>query len=401
MILKKSKINKIITAALALAIISLIDCSPVNAAWSVQLGAFKSLSGLQHLYDNLPDTIKKDLLICRSGNFYVARYGMVENKAETKQLVATAKSSGLASEVVKCNMELCSAPEVIFKESIKAAEHISHPPINPNKSSQKKRLQLPKLPKQNITYNPDQFFGSEADTMILPEITTKVILSSTDINRVTCNDGPIKDVVYSKEKGLSVKINDSNAFIKFLVTKKHAGGRDELVYPHKPVEIYFICGSDAAVYTVIGVPEKVPAQNIRLVSKKKQIKKNLSLFEGIPFEKKVLMITKCAFQDEIPDSFTVKAANNQKYLFRDLNIFLKRTIIAEGEGIELKEYLISLKPGCSKEKIILEEKHFLLPELVKNPIGITLEKTAISKGETGRLFIVEKHGEENDAERDY
>ncbi len=389
MILKKLKINKIIAAALALAIISLIAGSPVNAAWSVQLGTFKTLSGLQHLYESLPDIIKKDLLICRSENFYVARYGITENKAETKQLMATAKSNGLTPEVIKCNMELCSAPEVIFKESRKAADQIDRSTVNPNQSFQK----LPRLPKkQNRTYNPDQFFGSEADTMILPEITTKVILSSTDINRVTCNGGPIKDVVYSKEKGLSVKINDSNAFIKFLVTKKHAGGRAELVYPHKPVELYFICGPDAAVYTVIGVPEKVPAQNIRLVSKKKQIKKNLSLFEGIPFEKKVLMITKCAFQDDIPESFTVKAANNKKDLFRDLNIFLKRTIIAEGEGIELKEYLISVKPGCSKQKMILEEKNFLLPELVKNPIGITLEKTALPKGETGRLFIVEKHG---------
>lgn len=389
MIFKKSKINKIITTALALAVISLIAGSRVNAAWSVQLGTFKTLSGLQHLYDSLPDTIKKDLLICRSENFYVARYGIAENKAETKQLMATAKSNGLTPEVVKCNMELCSAPEVIFKESKKAAEQINRSTANPNQSISK----LPRLPKkQNRTYNPDQFFGREADTMILPEITTKVILSSTDINRVTCNDGPIKDVVYSKEKGLSVKINDSNAFIKFLVTKKHAGGRDELVYPYKPVELYFICGSDAAVYTVIGVPEKVPAQNIRLVSKKKQIKKNLSLFEGIPFEKKVLMITKYAFKDDIPESFTVKAANNKKDLFQDLNIFLKRTIIAEGEGIELKEYLISVKPGCSKQKMILEEKNFLLPELVKNPIGITLEKTALSKGETGRLFIVEKHG---------
>ena len=389
MILKKLKTNKIITAVLALTIISLIAVSTVNASWSVQLGTFKTLSGLQHLYDSLPDTIKKDLLICRSENYYVARYGIVENKAETKRLMAIVSSNGLTSEVVKCNMELCSAPEAVFKESKKAAEQVIHSTVKPTQSIQ----QFPQLPtRENRTYNPDQFFGSDADTMILPEITTKVILSSTDINRVTCNDGLIKDVVYSKEKGLSVKINDSNAFVKFLVTKKHIGGHDELIYPHKPVELYFICGPDAAVYTVIGVPEKVPAQSIRLVSKKKQIKKNLSLFEGIPFEKKVLMITKCAFQDDIPESFTVKTANDKKDLFRDLNIFLRRTIIAEGEGIELKEYLISVKPGCSKQKIVLEEKNFLLPELVENPIGITLEKTALSKGETGRLFIVEKHG---------
>ena len=365
------------------ACIILIADSPVSAAWSIQLGTFKTLTGLRHMYNSLPDAIKKEILICRSGDYYVARYGFVANKAETKQLISTAKSNGLTPMVVECNTDLCSTPEAIFKESAKASHRITHPEIIQSISIPAK---APK--KQKQTYNPDQFFG-HADIMVLPEITTKVILSSTDINRITCDDGPIKDVVYSKEKGLSVKINNSNAFVKFLAVKK----RNELRYPEKPVELYFICGPDAAVYTVIAVPEKVPAQNIRLVSKKKRLKKNLSLFEGIPFEKKVLMLTKYAFQENIPESFTVRKADKKKYLSRDLNISLRRTIIAEGEGIQLKEYLVSIKQGSSRQKMTLEEKYFLLPELTENPIGITLEKTSLTKGETGRLFVVEKHSE--------
>ena len=376
-ILKKSKLNKIIVAVMTLTLISLSG-SRADAAWSIQIGIFKSLAGLQSLYNTLPDEIKKDLLICRSENYYAVNYGAVENKGGTKQLMSVAKSNGLMTPVaVELNTDLCSSPEVIFNERIKTADRITLPT--------KKQIKMPPIPKkQSLTYNPDQFFG-QADTLVLPEITTKVVLSSTDINRVTCSSGPIKDVVYSKEKGLSVKINNTNAFIKFLVTKK----RNELIYPTKPVEFYFICGPDAAVYTVIGVPKKIPAQNIQLSSKKKGIKKNISIFKGIPFEKKVLMITKYAFQDDIPDSFTVKAANDKKDLFRDLNLFLKRTVIAEGEGIELKEYLISIKPGSSRQKMILEEKYFLLPEITENPMGITLEKTILNKGETGRLFIVE------------
>ena len=393
MISKKLKPNKIIITALFLVAINLIDSNPVNAAWSVQLGSFKTLPGLKHLYDKLPDEIKKDLLICRSGEYYVARYGNVKSKAKTKKLAAIVKSNGFTSEVIECNMELCSAPKVVFKESAEIIDNVNHPTINQTQTPKIKKFpQLPK--KQNQTYNPDQFFSRGADITVLPEITTKVILSSTDINRITCNNGHIKDVVYSKEKGLSVKISQNNAFVKFSITKQHINGRDELIYPKEPVELYFVCGQDATIYTLIGVPRKVPAQNIRLVSKKKQIKKNLSIFEGIPFEKKVLMITKSTFQDDIPDSFTVKMINDKKDFFQDLNIYLKRLIIAEGEGIELKEYLISIKQNYSKQKMILEEKYFLLPELTKNPIGITLEKTALSKGETGRLFIVEKSSEQ-------
>ena len=348
------------------------------ASYSVQLGSFKTIAGLKSLYFNLPDDIKKDIMICKSGSYYTIRYGLVKNKRETKTLISKTANLGIKPVIVECGSELCSDPDIIFLKKKLTAKKSKKPPLPVN---------------NKLTYDSDNTvdFFSGTTTFILPETTTKVILSNTDINRITCNDGPIKDVIYSEEKGLSVQINNNNAFVKFLAAKKHINGYNKLIYPKKPAELYFVCGAENSVYTLIAIPKKIPAQNIQLFSKKNKIKKNLSIFQGIPFEKKVLMLTKYAYQDEIPESFTIKTANTKIDIFNELNLFLKRTVIAEGEGIELNEYLISIKPGWSKEKITLEEKYFLLPELAKNPIGITLEKTYLGKGKTVRLFIVQKH----------
>ena len=101
-------------------------------------------------------------------------------------------------------------------------------------------------------------------------------------------------------------------------------------------------------------------------------------------------MVKAAFRDEIPESFTVKRINRKLHLFRYVNIALKRQIKADGEGLLLKEYVISLKDTYPKAERRVEEKLFLIPELTRNPVGISLEKLVLRKGQTSRLFIVER-----------
>ncbi|MBW1795642.1 MAG: type-F conjugative transfer system secretin TraK, partial [Deltaproteobacteria bacterium] len=112
---------------------------------------------------------------------------------------------------------------------------------------------------------------------VMQEVPTKVTLSNRDINRITCPDGAlVKDVVYSSEKGVSVKIEGSNAFVKFLVIKDTITGKQK--YRLDPVEFYVIC-EENQIFTLIGQPQKIPAQHIRLVRTAQRVKKNLSLFE--------------------------------------------------------------------------------------------------------------------------
>jgi len=61
--------------------------------------------------------------------------------------------------------------------------------------------------------------AESVNSYVLPEVTTQTEMSSSDINRIVCQTD-IKDVIFSKEKGVSVKISGRDAFVKFLITKK-------------------------------------------------------------------------------------------------------------------------------------------------------------------------------------
>ena len=222
---------------------------------------------------------------------------------------------------------------------------------------------------------------------VMQEVPTKVTLSNRDINRMTCPDGAlVKDVVYSSEKGVSVKIEGPNAFVKFLVAKETVTGKEK--HRLDPVEFYVVC-EDNQIFTLIGTPQNIPAQHIQLVSNTERVKKNLSLFAGIPFEKKVIMVTQKVYTDDIPDSFTVKRVNQPVPVFKDIDVVLNRVVIADGEGIRLKEYILSLKESFEQDSIQLAEKSFLVAELTENPVAVALETHTLRAKSPRRLFILE------------
>ena len=104
----------------------------------------------------------------------------------------------------------------------------------------------------------------------------------------------------------------------------------------------------------------------------------------------MIMIIQKAYTHDLPDSFTVKQISRPVVVFRDIDVYLNRMIIAEGEGVRLKEYLLRLKHACPDDSIKISEKSFLQPELTQNPAAVTIESLTLKKGRTKRLFIVEK-----------
>lgn len=219
-------------------------------------------------------------------------------------------------------------------------------------------------------------------TVILPEVTTKVRLSNTDVNRLVCPDG-IKDVVFSQEKGVKVKITDGNAFLKFQVIKKG----EEMIYTEVPSEFYVVCGGD--IYSLVGMPQRVPAQTIRLSSGKKQkIQQNLSLFNGMPLEKKILTLIRQTYTDQLPESYEVRVVNRQINLFPALWMSFTREIVVEGEGLAVREYRVSLKSGT--EPVRLTEQEFLRSELTSQPLAVAVDELLLSEGSHSRVFVVER-----------
>lgn len=227
-------------------------------------------------------------------------------------------------------------------------------------------------------FSASAFFNAPA--VVTPEIATPVELSSSDINRLVCPED-IKDVIYSKEKGVTVKIEGRNAFVKFLVMKD--GEKD--IYSATPTELYVVCGQKT--FNLIALPKRVPSRTVILSGVDGKAKKNASLFEGMPFEKKILSIVKSVYTEDIPDSFTVREENRSFDLFKrdGLDLTLVRSVRIDGQGLRVKEFNVK-----AREDLELSEKDFLKRELTSNPVAIAIDKLKLAPGETARVIIVER-----------
>ena len=230
----------------------------------------------------------------------------------------------------------------------------------------------------------------QSPEVILPEIPVAVRLSARDINRVTCRAGEIKDIVYSKEKGMTVSFSGKDAYVKYKYIKK--GSRT--IYP-SVTEMYIVCGN--ATYNLIAVPELIPAKTVQLASGAgDQIRKNKQYFRGLSAEKKIMTLIKAVYTDDLQDSFAVEKQRFQDVSpYEELFITPTRTVTAFGEGIRVSEYLIKIREGAKRQEIELDERDFI--EIAPNPIGLAIDRLKIKKGETSRMFICEQNKGDEDA----
>lgn len=220
---------------------------------------------------------------------------------------------------------------------------------------------------------------------VSPEVATLVEMSSSDMNRIQCLTD-IRDVVFSKEKGVTVKIIGKNAFVKFMVAKRG----DKESYSSTPTEIFVAC--DESIYNLIALPKRIPSQTVRLNMGINKIKKNASLYEGMPLEKKIVSIIKSIYTDEMPDSFTIEQVGRKMDIFKDVDMSLQRIVSVDGEGILVKEYRAVLKGNSEKDIIEIREKDFLRAELTTKPVSIMVDRLKLKKGDTVKVLIVESAG---------
>lgn len=378
MISKKLKIKLTTVAFLALFLCRAGFADP--PAYTVKLGEFKTIPAITEFYHLIPEKFHQNTVVCHKGETYILNCGAFAQEKDVQPLFTQLKDQGLNPQIVQMESADCSPAETFLKSDKTRQAKIPLPP-EPAAIKHEPYTDLNDIEVKGLLDN--------SSNIVLPEVTTKILLSNRDVNRIICKNGPIKDVVYSQEKGISVKTDNNNAFIKFLITGQPISG--SMAYSQTPSEIYVVCGDDNTVYTLIAIPKDIPAQTIELASNKNHIKETLSVFEGLAFEKKVILLIQSAYKDEVADSFTVKVINQPLDVFRDMDVLLARQIIADGEGIQLKEYVLSLKPTSTKTNMALDEKFFLVPEIAQNPVGIALEHMTLSMGQTSRLFVVEKH----------
>ena len=120
-------------------------------------------------------------------------------------------------------------------------------------------------------------------------------------------------------------------------------------------------------------------------------KQNISRYQALPFEKRVLKLIREAYLGEYPDSYRIAEADTMVNISVDLSVRLVQIVDVEGVGLRLKEYKVK---ATADEPIHITEKDFLRAEMGERIIAVVVENHNIEQRGSSRVFIVEQRGED-------
>lgn len=216
---------------------------------------------------------------------------------------------------------------------------------------------------------------------IAAEMPTIVQLSNRDINRIVCS-GPMSDLIYSEEKGVTGHFSGNSAFVKFKAEEMNG----ELMYAETPSELFVVC--NGAIYTLIAEPHEIASVTLHLAAPAKDVfKKNMDHYKNLPLEKQVLQIIREGYEGGYPSSYKVSNADTLIPLCGDLSVNLMQTVDVEGVGLRLKQYKVA---STKREKMGLQEKTFLSLGISESILAVAIENHVLNTGEATRVFVVEK-----------
>lgn len=221
--------------------------------------------------------------------------------------------------------------------------------------------------------------GVLAEDGVLAEVPTMIQLSNRDINRVVC-PGPMSDLIFSKEKGMTGHFSGNNAFVKFTIEDKNG----KLIYAQEPSELYAVC--NGSVYTIIAAPSAIDAVTVRLaMPKSDSVDKNIARYRNMPVEKQALQIIREAYSGTYPSSYRVTNKRQPLALCPDLDVALQEYVEVDGVGLRLKEFKVS-----SKNNVDVDEKTFLSSKVSDSILAVAVEEHKLKSGQSTRVFVVEK-----------
>ena len=221
----------------------------------------------------------------------------------------------------------------------------------------------------------------QADTVIPAEIPTDVELSNVDINRIVC-PGPMTDLIFSQEKGMTGHFSGNNAFIKFKI--EDMGG--EYIYADEQSELFVVCNN--TVYTLIVTPTNIPSVTIRLASPRgDSFRKNIAHYKNLPLEKQALQIIREAYDGAYPSSYRVSEPAKVESLSPDLEITLTQVVDVDGAGLRLKKYSVR---SLVQNPVTVGEKLFLTSSVSGSILAVAIEDHRLHTGQTTRVFVVDQ-----------
>lgn len=191
----------------------------------------------------------------------------------------------------------------------------------------------------------------------------KFTLSKSDVNRIIC-PAPIKDVIFSEEKGLTSKVVGNEVFIKFPVTiiVNQETMEKTTTYSNTSAEVFLVCGGET--YNLILTPAKIAAQTVELKPKTPLINE----LKGKDTEEILGALIGLAIEDDMPGSFKTEDKNISYKINRlggNLDVIFRK--VSKGGGFEVKEFHIY----SPVEITMLPTELMGFPDITK-PLAITL-----------------------------
>lgn len=284
------------------------------------------------------------------------------------------------------NKQVMGTVPVAVQEKIEKEATVERQGQTPN---QHPALLPPAAPNQTViepkpinpkTMGEDGFDAPVPVDFIPPEMPTNVQLSNRDINRIIC-PGPMSDLIFSEEKGISGHFAGNNAFVKFRAEDTNG----VLAYANMASELFVVC--NGAVYTLIADPQDIPSVTINLVAPSKEgLQKNIEHYKNMPLEKQVLQVIREAYEATYLPSYKVTKEEIPMPMCGDLSITQTITLDVEGVGLRLMEYRAINTTGNDIE---IREKDFLDMDYSEAMIAVAIEDHVLPPQGATRIFVVE------------
>lgn len=218
-----------------------------------------------------------------------------------------------------------------------------------------------------------------ADTVIQAEIPTAVEMSNTDINRIIC-PGPLSDLIFSEEKGMTGHFSGNNGFIKFKIEDT---GNDYL-YADTQSELFVVCNN--SVYTLLVTPENTPSVTLRLAPPTgDSYKQNIAHYQKMPLEKQALQLIRESYNDTYPTSYKITATSKTTFLPPDLEAQLLQVVDVDGVGLRLNKYLVT---SLAEKRLEVNEQIFLSSAISQSILGVAVENHTLDPRQSTLVFVV-------------
>lgn len=230
---------------------------------------------------------------------------------------------------------------------------------------------------------------------VLPEVSTQVVLSNRDVNRLVCESGEATKPVYSKEKPVEVGVGSDRR--SFWVKFKYLAQDGVNHYYSEPTELYLTCGT--STFELIALPKYENPHKVLLGSDTKdRIKDNQALFGSLPLEEAAIALTTKIISDGsggkgLPESFEVvpdrgswmKNIYDSRGRHIPIEIRKERDVLVDGTGLRGSQYTIR-----ALNNVTLTETMFLNSNFGTNIFAITAESLSLSRGQLSSLVIVHR-----------